>query len=159
MRAPKRPCARKIGRRRGFTFRHHTVLAHPNIGVWRLYARDSKCAWRARARFQSRINVPAVLIVNADQRDLSLRDKALLDRGVARKIAMPIEMVGRDVNQEPDTRREGGSQIDLIGRTLDNMRAPSRGRRQIQNGHADVAAHRDFAPGLLKHMSDKRRGR
>ena len=39
------------------------------------------------------------------------------------------------------------------------MDAPGGGRRQIEDRHADVAAHRDFAPGLLEHMGDQRRGR
>ncbi len=38
------------------------------------------------------------------------------------------------------------------------MRASRRGRRQIEDRHADVAAHRDVAPGLLEHMGDERRG-
>jgi hypothetical protein len=38
------------------------------------------------------------------------------------------------------------------------MDPPGGGRRQIEDRHADVAAHRDFTPGLLEHMGDQRRG-
>src|ERR1700677_2164653 len=39
------------------------------------------------------------------------------------------------------------------------MGATGSRRRQIEHRDADVAAHRDFAPGLLEHMGDQRRGR
>ena len=112
----------------------------------------------AGARLQPRKDGAARLIVDADQCDFGLRHQPFLDRRVARKVAMPIEMVGRYVDQESHAGRKRGRKIDLIGRTLDDMDPPCRGGRQIENRHADVAAHRDFAPGLLQHMGDERRG-
>ena len=111
----------------------------------------------ARA-LQARVDFAARLVVDADERDLGLGDEPLLDRRVAGKIAMPVEMVGRDVDQEPDARRERGREVDLIGRALDDMRPPGGGRRQVEHRHADVAAHRHLAPGLLEHMGDQRGG-
>jgi hypothetical protein len=115
MSAAERPCARKIGRRRCFSPRHHAVLADPNVGERRLRPGDRDDARPIGARFQPRIDVAAVLIVDADQCDFGLRDQPLLDRRVAREIAMPVEMVRRDVDQESDAGRERGSKIDLIG--------------------------------------------
>jgi hypothetical protein len=100
--AAKRPCASKIGRRRCLPSGHHPVLTDPNVGVRRLRPRDSKDVGHAGARLQPRIDGAARLIVDADQRDFGLRHQPFLDRGIAGKIAMPVEMVRRDVDQQPD---------------------------------------------------------
>ena len=71
---------------------------------------------------------------------------------------MAIEVVGRDVDQQADARRKRRRKVDLIGRALDDMDAARDGRRQIENRHANVAAHRYVAPRLLQHMGDQRGG-
>ena len=101
----------------------------------------------------------ARLVVDADERDLGVRHEPLLDRRVTRKIAMPVEMVRSDVDQKANAGVKRGREVDLIGRTFNDMGAARRRRRQVENRHADVAAHRDFAPGLFQHMGDERRGR
>ena len=68
---------------------------------------------------------------------------------------MAVEVIGRDVDQEPDRRRERGRKIDLVGRALDHVHAGVRGRRQIEDRHADVASERDVAPGFPEHMGDQ----
>ena len=102
MRATKRASARKIGPRRSFSSGHHAMLADPDVGERRLGARHRNDAGHASARFQPRIDFATRLVVHADQRDLRLRDKSLLDGGVAGEIAMPVEMVRRDVDEESD---------------------------------------------------------
>ncbi len=159
MRAAKRPRARKIGRWRGFPSGHHAMLADPDVGERRLRARHRNDAGHASARFQSRIDLATGLVVHADQRDLGLRDKPLLDGGVAGEIAMPVEMVRRDVDEESDGWLKRGREVDLVGRTFNDMDAPRRGRRKVEDRHADIAAHRNLASGLLKHMGDERGGR
>jgi hypothetical protein len=72
------------------------------------------------------------------------------------EIAMPVEMVGRDVDEKADAWPKRRRKVDLIGRTLDHMRARARRRRQIENRHTDVAAHRDLASRFLEHMRDER---
>ena len=113
----------------------------------------------AGARLQPRIDFAAGLVVDADERDLGVRHQPLLDRRVAREIAMPVEMVRGDVDQKSDAGAKRGREVDLIGRTFNDMGAARRRRRQVENRHADIAAHRDFAPGLFQHMGDERRGR
>ena len=112
--------------RRGFSSRHHAMLADEDIGERRLGSRNRNRAGRGDARLQPRIDFPARLVVHADQRDFRVRDQPLLDRGVAGEIAMPVEMVGRDVDEKADAGRERGRKIDLIGRTLDDMDARRR---------------------------------
>ena len=113
----------------------------------------------AGARLQPRMDFAARLVVDADERDLGVRHEPLLDRRVTGEIAMPVEMVRSDVDQKANAGVKRGREVDLIGRTFDDMGAARRRRRQIENRHADVAAHRDFAPGLFQHMGDERRGR
>ena len=142
--AAKRPCARKIGYGRGFSARHHTVLADPNIGERRFRPRDRNDARSVGARLQPHTDVPAVLIVDADQRDLSLRDQPLFDRRVAREVAMPVEMVGCDVDQESDAGREvamGGN----IGVPVLDLPPPAAGRTHV----VECSSYQiDLAPSL-----------
>ena len=148
--------ARKIDRRRGLSARHNAMFADPDVGERRLLPEIAMTRGAPARALQPGIDCAAGLVVDADQRDVGLGDQALLDRRVARKIAVPIEMVGRDVDQQADARRQRGREIDLVGRALDDMRAHGRGRRQIEDRHADIAAHRDVAPRLPQDMGDQR---
>ncbi len=65
-------------------------------------------------------------------------------------------MVWRNVDEQANARREGRREVDLIGRTLDHMRASVRRRRQFEDGQADVSAECDVAPGILQNMGDER---
>ena len=156
--AAKRPRRLKIGRRRGLYARHHPVFADPDVGERRFLARYRDDARRAGARFEPRVDFAARLVVDADQGDVGMGDQALLHRRVAGKVAVPVEMVGGDVDKEADARRERGGEIDLIGRALDDVRPPGCGRRQVKHGHADVASHRHLATGFLQHVGDQRGG-
>jgi hypothetical protein len=153
-------CARrrKIDRRLGLAARDHPMLADPDVGERRVLARYRDDARRARARPESQVDVAARLVVDADERNVGMGDEALLDRRVAGKVAMPVEMVRGDVDEEADARRERGREIDLIGRALNDMRPPGRRRRQVEHRHADVAAHGHVAASLLQHMGDQRGG-
>ena len=157
--AAKRARLREIDCRRRLRPRHYATLFDPYVSKRRRVPGHRDNPGRAGARLQARIDFPARLVIDADERDLGLRDEPLLDRRIADEIAMPVEMVRRDVDQESDARRERGRKVDLIGRTLDDVRAPGCGRRQVENWHADVAAHRHLAPGFFQHMRDQRGGR
>src|ERR1700722_257865 len=69
MGAAKGPRARKISRRRGLSSGHNAMLADPDVGERRFRPRDRNDARSVGARLQPRTNVPAVLIVDADQCD------------------------------------------------------------------------------------------
>ena len=159
MGAAKRARMRKIGDGFRAISRHHPMGADEDVGERRVLPRDRNDAARARARLEPRVYFPARLIVDADERNLGVRNQPLLDRRVVDKIAVPVEMVGSDVDQKADAGAKRGREIDLIGRAFDDMRAPRGWRGQIEDGRADVAAHGDVAPGLLQHMSDQRGGR
>ncbi len=61
------------------------------------------------------------LIVDADQRQIRLRDQPLLDRGVVLDRAVTIEMIRADVGENADRRIEARREIDLIGRAFDHV--------------------------------------
>ncbi len=100
----------------------------------------------------------APFVIDRDDRRRGRRDEPLLDAGVCRHGAMPVEMVGRDVEEHADGRIERRREIDLEGRALDDVRAPDLGRRQRQDRRADVAAKRDVALRLLEDVRDERGG-
>ena len=89
-----------------------------------------------------------------------LGDQPLLDRRVVLHRAVPVEMVGRDVEQHADRRaratargRSGTTSISMtwtrfVGRRLER-----------QDRGADIAAHLHVAPGLAQDVGDERRRR
>ena len=89
----------------------------------------------------------------------ALRDQARLEAGVVLHGAVPVEVVGRDVEQHADAGRQRGRQLDLERRHLDHVDAILGRRLQIQDGGADVAAHLRVPPGRAQDVGDQRRGR
>ena len=86
-------------------------------------------------------DVAAPVVVLADDRVRRARDEARLEGGVVLHGAVPVEVVGRDVEQHADAGRQRGRQLDLERRHLDDVDAILGRRLQIQDGGADVAAH------------------
>ena len=129
MGAAERTCDIKVRNRFGFAPRDDAPPRDENVRNRRFRARDRHDAPRSGACFQSRVDVPANVIVDADQRDFGARNKPLFDARIARQIAMSIKMIGRDVNEQADAWRKRGREIDLIGRTLDHVGSRVRRRR------------------------------
>ena len=79
--------------------------------------RDDLRRFRLRPRSEARGDGSARLVVDADQGASSeLRDQPLLDRGVALQIAVTVEMVGRQVDQQR-RRSARATARDRSGRT------------------------------------------
>ncbi len=104
-------------------------------------------------------DLPAIIVVDADEGDFSAAHQPLLDRGVILHRPVPIKMIGRDVEQCADARIERRRKIDLERRTFDHMEARQGRRLERENRRADIAAHGDIHSGGLQHMRDKRRRR
>ena len=66
--------------------------------------------------------------------------------------AVPVEVVGRDVEQHADARRERRRQLDLERRHLDDVDAAVGGGSSSRIGGADVAAHLRVVAGLPRRM-------
>ena len=113
-------------------------------------------AWLARKRWAIARQGASSTPIRAR---LGARHQALLDRGVVVQRPVAIEMIGRDVDQRADARRQRRGEIDLERRAFDDVDAPVGRRQQIENRHADVAAHRHVAAGLAQDMGDQRRRR
>ncbi len=83
------------------------------------------------------------LVVDADHgavaRLLAVED-VLLGRDIARHVAVPVDMVGRDVEPDRDMGAEGLEQLELIGRQLQHIDAARPERREIERAAADIAA-------------------
>ncbi len=86
----------------------------------------------------------ADVVVNADDRDISLGDEPLLDLGIMFHRAVAIEMIDGDIEQKTEGRVERGREIDLKRRALDHMDAAFRRRIERQDRRADIAADFDL---------------
>jgi hypothetical protein len=86
------------------------------------------------------------------------REHPRFDRCIGLHRAVPVEMVGRQVEQRADLRLEAGHQVDLVGRQLEHIDPPRQRRRQQKGRGADVAADLGIAPGRPQHVAGKRGG-
>src|SRR3569623_2148078 len=96
------------------------------------------CKLRAARRLGAKI------VIDADNRGaatLHADDEALLHFGIILDAAVAIDVIFRDVEQYADARIERWREIDLVGRHLNDMDPPRRGRLQRQARGADIAAH------------------
>ena len=100
-------------------------------------------------------NLLAKRIIDTDHRQTGLLHQPLFDRRIQGHRAVAVEMVGGQIGQNPDSRRQRRSQIDLEGRTFDHMHAGLVRHRQRQNGRADIAAHRHITPRHLQQMGNQ----
>ncbi len=100
----------------------------------------------------------SVIVVDADDAHLRAAENAALHRGVMLDGAVPVDMIGRDVEHDADGRIDRGRKIDLVGRAFDHV-MPRRGQRiELQHRHADIAAHLHVAAGVAEQMRDQRGG-
>ena len=103
-------------------------------------------------------DLAAPVVVLADNGSPRGLDQARLQGRVVLDGAVPVEVIGRDVEQHADAGIERRRQLDLEGRHLDDVE-PIDGRRlQRQDRRADVAAHLHVAAGRAQDVGDQRRG-
>ena len=87
-------------------------------------------------------------------------EDARLGPGVAVEVGMPIQMVGRQVEQRRNPRMEGVGRLELEAAGFDDMQRVGCGRGHVRaERHADVAAHQHRVARGLEHLADERRGR
>ena len=102
----------------------------------------------------------AMIVVDAQHHMIGARDEPLFHRRIVVHGSMAINVVGGDVDQHADARRQRWREIDLERRTFDHMDAATRGRFKIENGRADIAAQLHIMSRLAQDMGDERsRGR
>src|SRR6185369_9564991 len=71
---------------------------------------------------------------------------------------MPVEMIGRKVDQDADRRIKRRREIDLVGRAFDDVKPLFSGRLQRQDRGADIAAKLYVLARAAQEMCDQRRG-
>ena len=86
-------------------------------------------------------------------------EDVLFCRHVAREIAMPVDMVGRDVEPHRDVGMEGLEQFELIGGKLQHVEAAFAERLEVERTAPDIAADFAAGAGLLEDVADQRRRR
>ncbi len=101
----------------------------------------------------------ASIVIDADAGDVRAHDEAFLDGCVIFDCAVPVEVVGRDVQEHADGGFECRRQVDLERREFDDMETVRRRRLEGQDGAADVAAHLHVLAGMAKNVGDERRRR
>ena len=104
---------------------------------------------------------PAPFVIDANDSGSSLRhagDQAFLHLRVVLHGAVTIEMIFAEVDQDADRGIERGSEIDLIGRTFDDVNAVRPGGVERQDRGADIAAELRVHAGRCREMRDQRRG-
>ena len=72
-------------------------------------------------------------VVDADHGAARLRYQPLLDRRIVLHRAVPVEVIGREVEQDADGRRERRREVDLERRALDHVDAIVGGRLERQD--------------------------
>ena len=104
---------------------------------------------------------PAPIVIDADDGSPLVRhagDQAFLHRRVVIHGAVAIEMIFAEVDQDADRGIERGSEIDLVGRALDDVNAARARRLERQDRGADIAAELRVEAGRRREMRDQRRG-
>ncbi len=116
--APARPACRQAA----ICLPRHSVR-------WLRFMKTERASPRGRSRDRDQHRVVAdrgeiapLGLVDADDRGLRRADleEAPLGGEIAADAAMPVEMVGREVEEDRDIRREPAGKLDLIGAELDD---------------------------------------
>ena len=126
VRAAQRRRVAKIDERRVAVARDDEAIVDPDVGRAATARRRSRrraapaSASRAAVARRSRGTVRRR---RRSARRRRARDQALLDRGVVFQRPVPVEMIGRDVDQRADARLERRREIDLERRAFDDVDA------------------------------------
>ena len=86
------------------------------------------------------------------------REQPRLRRGIGLEPLIPIEMIGRDVEQHRDVAVEALGQVDLVARQFEDIDAAFGERVLRQDRQADVAAHQARHARGLEDVVDQRGG-
>ena len=82
-----------------------------------------------------------------------------LDAGIVRKRGVPVEMVGRDVEERRGVGREPRRKLDLERRKLDDIGEVGGERLEVEHRLADIAAKRHaLSRGFEKMGGERGRG-
>ena len=73
--------------------------------------------------------------------------------------AVAIQVIGADVQQQPDVEGDRVSDLELVGGHLQDIDAVLAQGLELECRNAQIAADRNGAPGLLQDVSDQGRGR
>ena len=73
-------------------------------------------------------------------------------------IAVPLQVIGRDVEDDGDVRLQARGQVELVGRELEHVDGAAVHILQAQHPDADVAADAHVAASLAADVADQRRG-
>src|SRR2546421_76594 len=72
--------------------------------------------------------------------------------------AVPVEMIGADIEQDADRRIERRREVDLVGRALDYVRMPAARRLEREDRGADIAAALGLMAGARQDVGEECRG-
>ena len=67
-------------------------------------------------------------------------EDSLFGRDVAVKVAMPVEMVRREIEPDGDPAAQAVAEVELEGGQLEHEHPTERAGIEIQHGIADIAA-------------------
>ena len=105
----------------------------------------------------------ARLVVGADDRHLPAARPAAKDaplrRDVARQIAVPVQMVGADVEEDSSVETRLLDQVELKGGAFEDIDAGRSESRERKGGRAEIAADRHRPSGVGEQVSDQGGGR
>ena len=101
----------------------------------------------------------ALVLVDADDRArrAAVGEEPALGGEVAAEAAVAVEVVGGEVEEDRDVGLQRAGEVDLVGGELEDDDHAVRGRVEVEDAAADVAADLDRAAGLLAGRG--RRGR
>lgn len=103
-------------------------------------------------------NQRRVAVVDTDNRRAAAGNKPFLDVGIVLHRAMPVEMIGSEVEKNAGSRIDRGCQVNLVGRALNNVEALRLRRIEAQYRRTDIAAKLRIATSRFQNMCDQRRG-
>src|SRR5271157_5015495 len=69
---------------------------------------------------------------------------------------MPVEMIGRDVQQDARVRIEARGQVDLVTRQFQHVMPSILEGREVESGGADIATANRIKPRRFKEMVGQR---
>ena len=99
---------------------------------------------------------PSSAPITAVPASAKMREDLLFHRRVVLQRTMPVEMIGRDVQQDGCVRIEARGQVDLITRQFQHVVPPILEGREVENGGADIAAANRIEARRLQQMVGQR---
>ena len=84
-----------------------------------------------------------VEVIDADHRNLrrAKLEKSPFGREIAAEAAVAVQMIGREVQENRDVRRQRAGEVELVRGKLQHHRLAIGGRVKVQHAAPDIAAH------------------